>query len=574
MYNNRLAFKRIISKIRIEYIVLILVSLIMCLPLFNKGFLITHDGTYHVGRLYGTVQCLKDGQFLPAVIQQYGNGFGFSWNLFYPPLFAYIGAFLKIFITSYITVTKMILVLFTIISAISMYNLMMEITNKKSVSLITSIIYITSPYKLTGMYVRMSIGEILSSAFMPILFQGLYNLFNKDGSKNYLIIIGTVGIMLSHNISTLLVGIFSVIYVLLHITKLKDKKVLCKLFIDAIFVITMVGFFYGPLIESKNAANYAVFEEGFMNSKDLYANHAVHIRQLFDNNFTWGWSHPLGSEEDIINEMNFAIGLQIIIPLLLIPFVLKKIPKCQRKTYWFALILGLLSIWATTTLFPRKLIFNALTILQFSWRLFMISTFALSIVAGMTLSYEFKNIHKKYIAISIIAMIIYMLPYFWNLNYDKNFNEQELLLPSFSGESCANFEYLPARARTNMDYIGSRDSNAIISEGTGALENQQKDGSRMSFNIVQNDSDNLKIELPYIFYIGYSASLDGEELPLTESENGFLEINLNNHSTGTVSIKYTGSKIMNITKIISIISTCLFVGYWIWSIKRNKTTEI
>ena len=61
--------------------------------------------------------------------------------------------------------------------------------------------------------------------------------------KDYLIVIGTVAIMLSHNISTLLIAGISVIYVLINITKLKEKRVWLKLLIDAVFVLQLLDSF-------------------------------------------------------------------------------------------------------------------------------------------------------------------------------------------------------------------------------------------------------------------------------------------------------------------------------------------
>lgn len=558
----------------IEYIILIIVVLIISLPLFKTGFIDTHDGHYHIMRIFGTIAGTEDGQFLPEVVMQWGNGFGFSWNLFYPPLVTYIGALFKLILPTYTIAMKAVLVLLTLISAIGMYKLMIEITGKKKISLLTAIIYITAPYRITDIYVRLAIGEVLTFAFMPILFQGLYNLFNKDGKKDYLVIIGAVGIMLSHNISTLLIAIISIIYVLVNITKLKDKKVLIKLFIDAIFILTIVAFFYGPLLESKMSADYAAFEDGFMMTRDGLVKQVVHIRQLFDNSFKPGRSFELGDPNDVKNELSFAIGLQIIIPLLFVPFVLKKMKKETKKHYLYFLILGLGCVFATTGLFPWKYVPDVFVMIQVPWRLLMPATFLLTIAAGMTIDYEFEDIKSKYIAIAILSILIYIMPYFFNLQYVQTFDENAMINSKFAVVNCSNFEYFPTKARNNMDYVANREDKAIITEGQGKIENENKNGTKMNFEIVENNSTNLKIELPYIYYVGYNATLNGEKINLVESENGFLEINIKENNIGTINIQYTGSTIMNITKIVSFLGIILFIIYClkdkIYYIIQNK----
>lgn len=558
-------------KEHIEIIVLLIAVLFVCIPLFKDGFIDTHDGHFHISRIFGTTSGILDGQFLPEVVIEWGNGFGFSWNLFYPPLVTYVGALLKLILPTYVEVLKLILVILTAISGIGMYKLMYEITEKKKISLLVAVIYLTVPYRLTDVFVRLAIGEVMTFAFMPILFQGLYNLFNKDGKKSHLIVIGAVGIVLSHNISTLLIAGISVIYVLIHITKLKDKNILLKLIISAVFIILIVLFFYGPLLESKLSANYSAFDKGFMMTKEGFEKQVLHINQLFDNNFRPGRSYELGQDGDGTNEMNFAIGLQIIIPLLLVPFIFKKIKKETRKDYFYFLILGLICTFATTVLFPWKYMPDLFTILQAPWRLLMPATFLLSIAAGMTIDYEFEKIETKYLIVAIVACLIYVAPYFFNLSYVETFDENAICNARFSTLNCSNFEYFPTNARKNMDYIEKREDKAIILEGNATIENENKKGTNMTFDITENSSENLKIELPYIYYIGYNVKLNDEEITITETENGFLEINIPEQKTGTIKVEYTGTTVMNVTKIISIFSTLIFIIYCFRNRLKNRS---
>ena len=187
-----------------QYIFLILISLILCMPLLKETFFETHDGMYHISRIISTHFSMQDGQFLPVITNQWSNGFGYSWNLFYPPLINYVGVFFKLFLPTYTKALKAVLVLLTFIASFAMYNLMFEITKNKKVSLLTSLIYVSSPYRLTDIYVRLALGEVITFSALPILFHGLYNVFYSDVKKDYLITIGTCLILLAHNISSLL----------------------------------------------------------------------------------------------------------------------------------------------------------------------------------------------------------------------------------------------------------------------------------------------------------------------------------------------------------------------------------
>ena len=93
----------------------------------------------------------------------------------------------------------------------------------------------------------------------------------------------------------------------------------------------------------------------------------------------------------------------------------------------------------------------------------------------------------------------------------------------------------------------------------------------MTFDITENSSENLKIELPYIYYIGYNVKLNDEEITITETENGFLEINIPEQKTGTIKVKYTGTTVMNVTKTISIFSTLIFIIYCFRNRLKNRS---
>lgn len=93
----------------------------------------------------------------------------------------------------------------------------------------------------------------------------------------------------------------------------------------------------------------------------------------------------------------------------------------------------------------------------------------------------------------------------------------------------------------------------------------------MNFD-VENVSENTKIELPYIYYLGYSAKLEKEDgseqtLEISESDNGFCEVVLSNIEKGKITISYTGTVLMKISYITTIFG---FIGI-LW-IKLKKVT--
>ena len=85
-----------------------------------------------------------------------------------------------------------------------------------------------------------------------------------------------------------------------------------------------------------------------------------------------------------------------------------------------------------------------------------------------------------------------------------------------------------------------------------------------------------EIELPYIYYIGYNVQYTDEsgiahKVETYESENGFLCIDVPNENI-TVNVKYTGTVLMKVDYIVSLITVFALLFFAIYSkiIQENE----
>lgn len=551
-------------------IVLILITMFVSIPLINKTHVDTHDGLSHVSRVIGLAYSLEENQPFHVIVSRWTNGFGYSWNLFYPPLITYFCILLKPIIATYSETVEYIIVILNFITIFGMYGFMKEVTSNKKVSAITAMIYLSAPYRITDMYVRMALGEIITLSFLPILFWGFHNLLYGDKKKDYLITIGACAILLSHNISSIIVVFISFIYFLVNIRKVFNKEIILKLIINVLFICMITSYFFIPLLESKNTIDYSCFEKGFMMNKENMYKESVHLKQLFIDNFKYGFSYGIGNELDGSGDMNFSIGYPLIIGLMLSPLIIYRLFKNKEEkiNYLYYLGMGLLCMFLTTFYFPWNKMPDFFSFIQVPYRFLMPTIFLLSVSTGMAINYEFKNIKIFYLLIILGFFVIYIYPYFNNLIYNKEYSEYPLLTENNSNLTCANYEYLPYKARTNMDYISNRKDNAIIISGKATIIDEIKDNTQLTFTITDNESEELIIELPYIYYIGYNVTLNDRQLDLHESDKGFIEIIVNNKENGEVKVSYTGTTLMKVSRVVSILSTVVFVVYALYDKER------
>ena len=551
------------------YVLILFASIILCMPLINDKIDMTYDdGIQHICRLMGTEQSIKEGQPYATIMSEFCNGFGYSWNIFYSPLTAFLPLIFRIIGFNFVNCIKIFIWICTFLSGIFMFQFMDKVTRNYKVALISSILYIFAPYRLTDMYVRNALAEYASFVFFPLIFNGMYTIFYRKNKNGYLLAVGAIGLMLTHSVITMYMAIFCVIYLLWNFRKLKNKRVLKKIILNTIIILAVTAFFWLPMLHHKLSTDYEVFVPGRMERHD--ANFGVNILQL------------LTTTSD--NAMIFELGIVTILGLLLCIPVIKRMRKHKNNTiysiYMFSLIAGLISIIASLDVFPFKHLPHILQMLQFPFRMLTFSSFFFSIVVAINLGVISKKLTMRDVGIVFVLSATIAIALTNHAHYQESFDEK-MLWPAVpitenTGRvhaGCASFEYLPSKAYKNLEYIKNRNNEALVIEGNAQLENQNKKGTKLEFDAKYVLAP-TKVELPYIYYLGYTVILENdgqkEELCTYETENGFIGIELPIMETGHIKVEYTGTWSMLVGHIISI----GILVIWIISVIAIKNKKV
>ena len=553
-----------------DYLIILFFAIIISIPMLNKNFNIyVDDGVQHIARLMGTAQSIEEGQIIPVIMSNFCNGFGYSWNIFYSPITAYIPLIFSIFTNSFELILKLFIMLVSFLSGVSIYEFVKKISNNRYAGLLASAIYIFAPYRLTDMYIRIAISELTSFIFIPIVFQGMYNILNseeKNFKKSLILTLGATGLILTHIVIAMYTAIFCTIYLILNIKKLKDTKRLKLLIVNILLIILLTSFYTFPLLEHKFNTNYEVFENGRMERTEVLIYYKVNFLELIYSGK---------------NTMNFEIGLISIIGLVLTILAYKKVENNTKKIYWFSLITGVLCVIMSLNFFPFEKLPAILKMIQFTFRLLEFSSFFFAVIAGINYCLVIKNFNIKDVIVLGTISFLLIVPNYTKLDFEKQWSEEKLW-PSVAvtektgrvHAGCASFEYLPSKAFDNLEYIKNRKNNVYIISGNAIISNEQKQGTNMTFD-VSNVEENTVIELPYIYYLGYNIKITnnyGEIIKANvfESNNGFVAFNLPMDSSNVV-VKYTGTLIMKITYIVSFIT---FIGLIINLLFLSKYSKI
>ena len=569
-----------------KYLEKIYIVIAILLTLFILGKVIidsnicgTNDGYLHLIKIMGVNEIIKQGQFPPIIDAGFCNGYAI--NLFYNPLTTYISLICGLIVNNFALGIKIMLIIMMFLAIIFMYMFLKNVTKKTGVAIAGAIFYITNPYYLSNIFIRGAIGESAALTFLPLLFLGLYNLFNGDRKKHYFITIAATGLILTHNITTLYAAIISGIYVLINFRKLKEKDVLIKILTNILFIIGMSLFFIYPLILHRFSGDYVIFDSDLMRTNGARVASSV---ITFEELFTEIPSQAVIFRLNIIQVVLFVLSI----------FCYRFIDKKDRKIYLSFIIFAILSVILCMTKNIWKIAPDILCNIQFPWRLLGFSGFFISTIAGINLFIILKKIFKNKengLIFIIIPIALLSLLYAYSLDYKdytvkKDDNESiEFINNNINNINYMNInrEYMPSKTYKALSQNPERvDGESIfIIKGDANIESANK--NELVYNITLIDiKENTSIEVPFLFYKGYNAYIENDkngkrDIDVKESDYGFLKIDIpKEYENGMIKVEYKTPSSYYVVYIISFITLIGFVIYIVLSnvkIKNKKEIE-
>lgn len=354
------------------FIVLIL-SFWAIQPFFVSGFFPMHDNT-QVARVFEMGKMLGEGIFPVRWVPDLGYGYGYPIFNFYAPLAYYVGgAFMPLGFDALVA-TKIMMVLGVLLAGIFMYFLAREFFGELG-GVISGLFYLYTPYHAVDIYVRGDVAEFWAYAFIPLAFLGIYK---RD------ILIGSIGfaaIILSHNLTAMMITPFLLIVILLNCFAYQKSKLFTihnSLFMILLGLAVSAFYWVPALLELKSTNVFSQIGGGAD-----FRDHFVCLNQLWSS--PWGFG---GSAKGCIDGMSFMIGKLNIITsvaaLALAIFTMRNKNYNNYKYYTFLSFAGfILAVFFTLGL--SKSIWQAIPTMaffQYPWRFLILSSFFSSLLSG------------------------------------------------------------------------------------------------------------------------------------------------------------------------------------------------
>ncbi|MEF9919523.1 MAG: hypothetical protein RR945_01645 [Erysipelotrichaceae bacterium] len=519
---------------------------ILCSLIYCHGVLNGDDTIFHLNRIKSLSEAISQGNLFPKIYWNQNFGYGYGSPLFYSDFFLMIPAILNLFGLNVVTSYQILIIFISFLSGITVGYLIKRHTESKYVLFICMMMYVLAPYRLTDVFLRGALGEVLVFIFLPIVMMGIEDLFLYKSDKISNLVIGFSGIALSHNISLIIVSLFFFVFMIQNFREIiKNKKVIKLIIYAVIITIGICAFFLLPMLEQ-------MMNSTFRYSQSTLAQ-GIDYLQVFSD-FPNGLFYILRMSPGI---------LSIIIAVVVL--MSKDTGKFERKI----ISTGLLFLALTSSLIPLGFL-RFMTIIQFPFRLLMIPTlcFVYSNFLFLNKIHFLHGITKK--SFLVFIFFISLLPTIiqtrqWGIYFKYNTPDSVLNIDRIStrfedsfprsASELAMGEYLSI---LEFDYRQTmrKVQSTTIDLATDIHFNESYNS--FTFTIPASTEETTWI-IPKTYYKGYYVKITDKngltriEPCFPEEEYKFIMFSTKNGDT-KCDIYYKGTKIQNISSWLSLIT--------------------
>lgn len=460
-------------------LILVGCPILFSIPVFiEKGLTFGIDIDYHLLRIQGLYQGLKEGQFPVIIYPNMNNHYG-QMGALYPSLFLYIPALLRFFNVSLLMIIKSFIIVENIATTVVMYYICSKTFSDKKMTAIATILYSFDAYRFyVEYYGGGSMATGIAMVFIPVVIMGLYHVLLGDKKKWTWLAIGMAGLINCHVISAVLLTLFAIVIFILNIYKI-NKQMLISLLKASLLAF---GLSIGTIM---NFLSFYFTDWG--RDALMWSDYASEIFSFHD-----------------FDDMYFTEPTILLLSVIVLYFIIGR--KCSKKRIVIQNIVICTILWVLSTkILPWRVILRndtinkIMTTIQFGHRFYSILMPVVSIIIAYLIAY----VDKKRLKIFFEAMLVVLLVVTVSLSTIKYYGKGMLLSDSISGDINSRFneDYLPEGTLTEYYYT---DTGTISDDSVVESFAYSKDGTHIEYSYFTN-AEGQYAEFPLFYYKGYEA---------------------------------------------------------------------
>lgn len=591
---ERVLLKDSFSKSMVTVLSLCIPIIISTLPCFSYYIIEGFDLNFHLMRIEGIAESIKSGCFPARIQTNWLDGYGYPVSVFYGDLLLYFPAVLRVIGMSIQGAYKWYLFFINVLTSITMYLATKGMTNSRKMGILASYLYLLLPYRLSCIYTRSGVGEYSAMAFFPLIVWGLYRIYKADvNSKKteelwIIPVIGFTGVIQSHLLSTILVGIFTTVCCLIMCKKTFSKKyfwellkiVLITIAANAIHLIPILDYMQKEYNVAQNAQEAKIQTQG------------AFLSQIFSL-IPLGEGISLSVTENLFNPSEIVLSLGIVAWCGIIVFLIYFIQDMRRRflelekkqdsmCVYLLLSMAIVTTWMSSYVFPWDAIASKLgdlkiifTSIQFPWRYLSLASvfFVLGIAVAINsdLIKEFmktvlgtNNSFINIICLILIGFVTISAGYFVSNEINNGKYRYIIADCDLDDSKIMGAEYIPF----GVDERHLLSLKEPESSGVAMGEFHSK-GNEYEVFILQTNT-NGTISVPRIYYDGYAVNFEGiqEWFECYSDDLGRVCFDVPEEYQGKAVVKFREPWYWRVAEIISLI-TMIYMGILLLNRKQK-----
>ena len=544
------------------------IFLAVCYPLYTDYLIAGHDLPFHLLRIEGIAEALKNGNPLPVKIHPFwAKDYGYAVGTLYGDALLYFPAILRVLGFSVQTAYKYFAAAVNLGTVLISYFSFKTMFQSRKTGLLGCLIYSFSLYRLVDTYTRASVGEYCAMMFLPLVLCGFFLAFSAEKSMRsikpvLLTALGLTGLIQTHVLSCGMAAIIIIPVCIVLIRRVIRPYTFRALAGALLLTILLNMGFLVPFLDYYGS-DLNIFSGQWQGSHgSLQANglFPVQLFSLFQNSNGGAESTAAG----IMGEMTPGMGILFLCGILLfcylLLFHLQDLKKLQNfYPALLCLVIGCLLLYMSTYLFPWDRIASLggtagklLDNLQFPWRFLAFATVLLtfSTCFAVRAAEQIGGIQTaRSAALGMLLLLAINCGWYF---YDFCFNSEPYRVYASTELNTMlmySYDYLPIAV--NPELIQEND---IIPAGIDLLEAYQKHGTEITCHAATDQPGS--IDFPLIYYRYYACTnLDtGEKMPVSAGYNGMLHVDFPAGFNGNIRIAFEEPWFWRASELISILT--------------------
>ncbi|WP_294149200.1 hypothetical protein [uncultured Selenomonas sp.] len=514
------------------------------------------DIEFHLYRIEGIKNGLLAGEFPVRLNAVNLNGYGMPTGIFYPDLFLYFPAVLRLAGLSLVASWKSFLVATNIVTAFASWWAFSSYLRSARTGAVASLFYLVFLYRVFDIYVRNAAGEILALAFLPAALLSVWMMLRRRAAYWPAVVLFGTCILQSHVLTSLLLVGASVIMLLVSLTRLRMPDVRWAIGKAAFFLCLLNVWFYAPLL-------------WYHQNLDYYMKLVKYVDPT---------QQVLG-----LRDADFYMGT----PMLLLLLAVTGWRLWRRRgwlpgAFWTWLGLSAFVIAAMSVVWPWQWLGGVADTIQFPFRLAVLP----AVFLPMALAVGLEPVRRSWV-ILLCVIICFVGNFYWSKGHAYAIPPQhrqvwwvtyQLSTEDFMSQWDATgrkgtglMDYLDMKAVEHERARSGNDAAQIFQglqqqwadtaiEPAERIQGIERAGSTIRLAAVAGEP--VWTRLPVYWYAGYTArSATGAELPLRQEDDGRLSVQLPEEA-GTVTVRYEGLPWFRLTDMASCLALCGFLLAW------------